>query len=513
MIMNLPEEFCARMKSVLGEEFDRFLASFEDERSYGLRINPLKVNIKDDKAVYSILTQPGIDIDPNVKIPWCDEGYYYSMDSCPGRSPFHEAGAYYIQEPSAMSVVTALDPKPGEKICDICAAPGGKTTQIAGRMMGEGILVSNEFVYERAKILSQNVERMGISNCVVTNNDPHEIAAVFPGYFDKVCVDAPCSGEGMFRKDDRAIEEWSEDNVKMCAERQRNILEEASKTVRPGGTLVYSTCTFEPEENEDTIIWFLQGHTDWTLADTGLEAYSLQDHGIGNEMNYTTRIWPHHSGGEGHFIAKLIRNFDEDHAGRATGQLNSDIKSSQIEYRSKKNNKRNMGSGKRETHKNDNKISLVSISGFIKELLAGKMPEEHSGVIYKRLTELNGKMITEKNDHIYLLPDGLNEYMLTRLKTIRPGLELAEKKKDRYEPAHALAMALKPSEALNCCNLSIVDAKRYISGNSITIKQNTCDFKRGQWALVTVNGISTGWGKYVDGVIKNHYPKGLRRLL
>ena len=236
--MELPEEFRQHMRTLLGdEEFDSFISVFDDdrEREYGLRRNPLKADRdRFEAAVPFRLETAG----------WADEGYYYDPDERPGKSPFHEAGAYYIQEPSAMAVVPLLDPMPGETVCDLCAAPGGKSTQIAGRMGRSGLLVSNEIISGRAEILSQNIERMGIGNCVVTNETPQKMSLLFPAFFDRILVDAPCSGEGMFRKDDTAVREWSMENVAMCAQRQLMILDCAAQMLKPGGRLVYSTCTF-----------------------------------------------------------------------------------------------------------------------------------------------------------------------------------------------------------------------------------------------------------------------------
>ncbi len=245
--VDLPKAFAERMQRLLGGEYEAFEASYGQARQYGLRRNLLKGTEEEFIGAMPF---------PLEKISWAREGFYYDAAVQPGRHVLHEAGAYYIQEPSAMAAVEALAPKPGERILDLCAAPGGKSTQIAGRMQGQGLLVSNEIIGERARILSQNVERMGVSNCVVCSEKPERIASLFPAFFDRVLVDAPCSGEGMFRKDEAARQEWSQKAVQMCAERQALILDEAARTVRPGGVLVYSTCTFSPEENERVIEQF-----------------------------------------------------------------------------------------------------------------------------------------------------------------------------------------------------------------------------------------------------------------
>ena len=248
----LPVEFLERMKGQLGEEYAEFLQSLERPRAVALRFNPLKGDI------------PQMDFVQDA-VPWEPMGYYYDPESRPGLHPYHEAGVYYLQEASAMSAVALLDPQPGEKICDLCAAPGGKTTQIAGKMRGEGFLLCNEINPKRAKILSRNIERMGVANALVTNEHPARLAEKFAGYFDRVLIDAPCSGEGMFRKEEAAVTDWSQETVEMCARRQAEILHSGAALLKPGGRLVYSTCTFAPEENEQTIENFLQAHPEFTL--------------------------------------------------------------------------------------------------------------------------------------------------------------------------------------------------------------------------------------------------------
>jgi NOL1/NOP2/sun family putative RNA methylase len=240
----LPQLFLDRMKQMLEEEYPAFLNSYEDARYQALRINPSKTDTDRFTEETSFHLQP---------VPWEANGFYYEKEDQPGKHPYHEAGVYYIQEPSAMAPAAYLDAQPGEKVLDLCAAPGGKSTQIAAAMQGKGLLVSNEIHPARAKILSENIERMGIRNAMVTNESPQALASVFTEYFDRIMVDAPCSGEGMFRKNEQACDEWSPENVKTCAARQQEILSCAASMLRPGGRIVYSTCTFAPEENEGTI--------------------------------------------------------------------------------------------------------------------------------------------------------------------------------------------------------------------------------------------------------------------
>ena len=256
-MMELPQAFTVRMKKLLGsEEYADFIESYEKERTQGLRINPLKT--EDGTA----LAEKMFHLE---KIPWAEEGYYYSKSERPGKHPYHEAGVYYIQEPSAMAVAELAAPRQGEWVLDLCAAPGGKSTQLAGKLMGKGVLVCNEIHPARAKILSQNMERMGIGNSIVTNEDSEKLARWFGPVFDKIVIDAPCSGEGMFRKDEEARLQWSEEHVAACAVRQAEILDNGAAMLKPGGRLVYSTCTFAPEENEESIRTFLERHPEFKI--------------------------------------------------------------------------------------------------------------------------------------------------------------------------------------------------------------------------------------------------------
>ena len=283
-MMNLPIEFEKKMKAFLGNEWDDFLYSYDNNRFQALRFNTLKVQSPEERM--RILKVLGIS--PDKKVSWANEAYYFDENVRPGKHPYHEMGLYYIQEPSAMSAATLLAPKPGMRVLDLCAAPGGKSTQLATYLGDSGLLVSNEINTQRSRILSQNIERMGIKNAIVTNEDSFVLASHFPGFFNAIQVDAPCSGEGMFRKLPEAIEQWSMENVAICAARQKEILDNAAVMLKPGGTIVYSTCTFSKEENENVIEYFLERHTDFTLE----------------EME---RFWPHKVDGEGHFVAKLVR--------------------------------------------------------------------------------------------------------------------------------------------------------------------------------------------------------------
>ena len=454
----LPIDFVNRMKEMLGEEYAAFESGFEKPRFHALRFNPLKGDKTDFLHKASFTMKP---------VPWEENGYYYTSQDTPGKHPFHEAGVYYIQEPSAMAPVPFLEVKPGERVLDLCAAPGGKSTQIAAALGGKGLLVCNEIHPARAKILSENVERLGIRNAIVTNETPERLAEVFVGYFDKILVDAPCSGEGMFRKNEEAPDQWSLENVKLCGERQDGILDCADRMLRPGGRLVYSTCTFAPTENEGSVSRFLHRHEDYAILPvTRPESFApgreewcdYPAEGIGHTM----RIWPHMTDGEGHYLAVLQKGGEADGEVRSLYGLEKSV----------------------------NPKELTEYREFAKECLR---------------TELTGVYI-KYGDQLYLGPENMPS--LYRLKVLRPGLHLGTMKKNRFEPSHALALALTREDVISTYDLSAEDgsAQRYLGGQTFSIEQGK------SWHLICVEGYSLGWGKAAGGIMKNHYPKGLRKL-
>lgn len=469
----LPEAFKNRMKSLLGEEYPAFLDAYEKKRLYGLRFNPLKTSRDSfiEKMPFSLKA-----------VAWTPDGFYYEEAAQPGKHILHEAGAYYIQEPSAMAVVEALSPKPGEKILDLCAAPGGKSTHIAGKMYGKGLLVSNEIVPARAKVLSQNIERMGIANAVVCNEPPEKMAEHFPQFFDRILVDAPCSGEGMFRKDETAIHEWSPENVVMCAKRQRFILEQAAIMLRPGGTLVYSTCTFSPEENEGVISGFLREHSDFSMDNPHMERFFSpgKPEWVENPaegIEYAMRLWPHKLKGEGHFIARLKKE-DGLYASSLPG----------IEE--------NVASRKKGQRQTDAEDVVKQCANFLREEL------KLSPDVWERWRE-NG-VFSMFGEHLYLIPAKM--IPLQGLSVLRPGLHLGTQKKNRFEPAHALARYLSDKDAGQCYELTAAQALSYLQGETFA-----CDTSLKGWMVLTTDGYTLGFGKAGNGQMKNHYPKGLRK--
>ena len=480
--MNLPIEFEKKMKAFLGNEWDDFLYSYDNNRFQALRFNTLKVQSQEERM--RILKT--LKISSEKKVSWANEAYYFDENVRPGKHPYHEMGLYYIQEPSAMSAAALLAPKPGMRVLDLCAAPGGKSTQLATYLGDSGLLVSNEINTQRSRILSQNIERMGIKNAIVTNEDSFVLASHFPGFFNAIQVDAPCSGEGMFRKLPEAIEQWSIENVAICAARQKEILDNAAVMLKPGGTIVYSTCTFSKEENEDVIEYFLERHPDFTLE----------------EME---RFWPHKVDGEGHFVAKLVRRgsvneFGADYDVCEDSCNKVEDTGLKVDRKTKKN--KNSKNRKNETKPALTKENMKLLSEFLDETIS----EDVAAWIKNSRLVMFG-------EQLYRLPD--MEVDIKGLKVQRAGLHIGEFKKQRFEPSHSLALALKLNDAKNLVKLTCDNPQTigFFNGQSVVLSdEQTAECKKG-WALVCVDGYTAGWGKVNGTQVKNHYPKGLRNKI
>ena len=423
----LPGAFLSRVQQQLGDEFPAFLRTMEEEPVRGIRYNMLKPV---GAAVYP---------HPSDRIPWEENGWYLPADQMPGTTVWHEAGAFYLQDPAAMIPVNILNPKPGESVLDLCAAPGGKSTQIGAAMQGNGLLVCNEPVPKRARILSRNLERIGIRNAAAVCAMPGLLAEKWPEGFDAVLADVPCSGEGMFRRDPATRSEWSQQQAAGCAERQREIMREAARMVRPGGRMVYSTCTFNPEENEENISWFLSEHPDWKT-----EAFQLP--GIDGKSGMFT-CWPHRTRGEGQFAALLRR------AGEGKAGISPDISFPRA------------GRTERDMVRN----------------ILPAMPEP---------THIFG------NTFVWMpnCPD------LKGIRVFRLGLHLAEIQ--GKHPVPDQAAAFYAAEQTQRTDLSPAEALRYLAGEPVRGNETG-------WTVVCCMGMALGWGKGSDGMIKNHYPKGL----
>ncbi len=413
----LPEPFLERVKRQLGPEYPAFLESFQRPRAVALRFNPLK----GPAPSLPFVTGP---------VPWEPMGYYYDPEARPGLHVYHEAGVYYLQEASAMSSVALLDPQPGERICDLCAAPGGKSTQIAGRMLGQGLLLCNEINPKRAKILSRNIERLGVANALVTNESPAGLAQRLPGFFDRVLVDAPCSGEGMFRKEEAAVADWSPEIVEMCARRQGEILHSAAQLVRPGGRLVYSTCTFSPQEDEDAVAAFLARHPDFVPEPQDAPWFSPTP-------NAGYRIWPHKLRGEGHFAAVLRRM-----------------------------------EGEAEEH------MICAGENLPKQFT------QFAGALGIRLPE--GKAISF-GESLFWAPPQMPD--IRKMKVLRPGLALGTVKKDRFEPDHALALWLHECACEQSYPADSEALSDYLHGQVLPSgKKGWCLIKAGGFSLGWAKG-------------------------
>jgi NOL1/NOP2/sun family putative RNA methylase len=454
----IPPDFEKRMAPLLGEETAAFLAALSQPPYAGLRLNRLK------SASPEILP---FQLEP---VPWCSDGFYLPNAAAerPGRHPYHAAGLYYLQETSAMAALALLDPRPGERVLDLCAAPGGKAGQIAAALQGQGLLVANDVVRSRAAILAENLERLGVTNSLVTNSDGRTLAAIWPGAFDRVLVDAPCSGEGMFGKSAAARQEWRPTIVTGCAARQEGILLEAADLVRPGGRLLYSTCTFAPAENERVIARFLHARPDFELVEPppmpglspGRPDWIEPALAHGRSLEHCRRIWPHKTVGEGHFLALLQRQ------GAAAAP---------------------------DWPVNDGRLpakALVPLRQFWSATMNQPLPN-------------NGLLLV--GEQLYWAPVNVGKW--AALRPYRPGWLLGKLAGSRFVPGHALALGVQAAGVQQRLDLTADSPQTttYLGGETVAAVGSD------GWLLVTVDGFPLGWGKRSRDVVKNHYPRQLRR--
>ncbi len=464
-----PPAFLQRMQGLLKDEYPAFAESLRKPAVNGLRANPLKIEPN------SLLRLLPYSLAP---VAWCPAGFVLSLPASdnpefsPGKHPYHAAGLYYLQEPSAMAVAEILDPQPGERILDLAAAPGGKSTHIVSLMKNQGILVANEIHPQRVWELAENLERWGARNAIIINEKPDRLAARMEGFFDRVLIDAPCSGEGMFRKSEHARLEWSPALAQSCSVRQSAILEDAARLVRSGGVLVYSTCTFDPQENEAVIERFLSAHPEYELEEIPLQpGYSPgepgwidQDAPARSTLQRSVRLWPHRAAGEGHFVARL----------RHTGGYTSET------------------SGMRQS----NRIPRDVLECYQEFCLSLDKPAVEADRLMLRGT------------YLYQLPAQLPDW--SGLRIIHTGMWLGTIKRGhqnprpRFEPSHALALSLTPDAVYDAISLDLQQAITYLKGE--TMQNSGSD----GWVLICVHDYPLGWGKRVKGQVKNYYPKGLR---
>ncbi|HQE92503.1 MAG TPA: RsmF rRNA methyltransferase first C-terminal domain-containing protein [Anaerolineae bacterium] len=450
-----PSEFIRRMRSWLGDEADAFFTALA-QRDVGLRLNPLRGPLEDLKARLPWETQP---------VPWCPEGVWLQEEAPAGAHLYHTLGVYYVQDPSAMAAGVLLDPHPGEWVLDLAAAPGGKTTHIATRMHGEGVLVANEVVRRRATVLAMNIERMGVTNALVINETPERLAARWAGLFDAVLVDAPCSGEGTFARDSQAIRDWSVDTVSGNARRQKQILDQTAPLVQRGGRLLYGTCTFAPEENESVIADFLTRHPDFAIADLpalpGLQPGHPEWVGAPDALQRAGRFWPHTGPGHGHFYALLRRQ----------GEPPNDLP------------ERWTGS---------------AIPGRIWNLY-----QKTVGAALVMPVSDKGLLLTPTDD-LYITP--LEPKLWDGLHVLRPGWWVASLRHNKVWPDHALALALRPEDVRDIVNLAQDDPRleNYLQGGFWP------DHGSPGYVLVAVDGFPVGWAKRGEGRLRSRYPLHLR---
>lgn len=459
--MELPLKFKERMLKLLGDEFALYEQSFYSSRMYGLRVNTKKIPAKEFEKISPFSIR---------RIPWIENGYYYDgSKDAPAKHPYYHAGLYYLQEPSAMTPANLLPIAPGDHVLDLCAAPGGKATELGARLNGSGLLVANDISNSRAKGLLKNLELFGIDNMMVTNEIPDKLLSNFENFFDKILIDAPCSGEGMFRKDPAIMKSWIKKGPEEFSIIQREIISTAVKMLKPGGMMLYSTCTFSPEENEGTIAYLLKSNDDMELLPAGTyEGFSegkpeWLEHDSGpDELRNCIRIWPHKMDGEGHFIALLHKK----------GRQIPDSPSR--EYRKKAS---------------DNEY-------------------------FKEFTEMisypmDPERIAMYMDRLYYMPQGSERG--SGLHFLRNGLLLGECKKNRFEPSQAFAMALSSQQCKNKISFSCKDPRviKYLKGETLEVEDLTGE-NAGGWYLVCVDGYPLGWGKLTKGTLKNKYHAGWR---
>lgn len=455
--------FLSRMKEMLGDEYKDFLESYEKPRTYGLRVNTSKISCEEFEKIVPFKVTP---------IPWTPNGYFYQEDVRPSRCAFYQAGLYYLQEPSAMTPAACLPVEPGEAVLDLCAAPGGKATALGAALNGEGLLVANDISVSRTRALLRNLELFGIPNSFVANETPAHLAEQFPEFFHKILLDAPCSGEGMFRKEEALAKDWTPEKSHELADIQRELILQCTDMLRPGGLLLYSTCTFAPEEDEGTISYLLEKRPDMELLK--LPEYEGFSHGVpqwgnGNEeLKKCVRIFPHKMNGEGHFLALL----------KKAGNL--DMVQQPVSLRPNANTRKWLELFFEE-------IGLRSL---------GSKP-------------LDWNRVETRGDKVYYLPPVNTNFR--GLTFLRNGLYLGELKKNRFEPSQPFALALHKNDVKAVISLPVDDPRliRYLKGETILIEEHQAPCKKG-WHLLCVQGYPLGFGKLVNGTLKNKYPAGWR---
>lgn len=473
-IVELPVLFVDKMKSLLGEDYTNYINCYEKPRFYGLRVNTAKITVED------FLKIAPWKLDP---IPWIDNGFYYDGEQVqPAKHPYYFAGLYYLQEPSAMTPANRLPVEPGDRVLDVCAAPGGKATELGAKLQGEGVLIANDISSSRAKGLLKNLELFGVGNFLVLSEEPGKLMNYFPEYFDKILIDAPCSGEGMFRKDKKMVKAWEEHGPEFFSKLQRGIITQAAQMLKPGGMLLYSTCTFDPLENEHTIAYLLEEYPQFQIIEMkGYEGFAEgmakvleknsheSQEALAEDIKRTVRIFPHQMNGEGHYLALL-----------------------------KKGN----------SHIEDTDGTLLKG----KKQLAGKgkeLPEDLRHFFEQVSWTPDANRLEIHGERVYYMPEGLPK--MNGIRFLRTGLLMGELKKKRFEPSQALAMHLQAKDYAHTLQFPVEDERvvRYLKGETLQV-EDLVDRKDKGWYLVCIDKYPLGWGKLANGMLKNKYLPGWR---
>ncbi len=472
--MKLPEEFINKMQGLMGEEFNAYLESYKKPRFYGLRVNTLKISVEEFLKISPFHLEP---------VPWTKDGFYYQEGDNPGRHPYYYAGLYYIQEPSAMLPGAVIRVKPGDRVLDLCAAPGGKSVQMAAQLNGQGLLVCNDINADRVKALVKNIELCGVRNAIVLNDSPDKLAKNFEGFFDKIMVDAPCSGEGMFRKDDDAVKSWEKFKCEKCSGMQWDILQQVDKMLKPGGIILYSTCTFSPEEDELMIERFMDANAgDYELLEIpkigGIEGGRKEWASGSYDFSKAVRLWPHKLNGEGHFAA-LIRK---------------------LEPHEKGNNSQADKALPQKLEKTEKAIKIENIEDLI------VFNKELADFIQTNTTlSLNG-YIFQKGNNLYHLPEACPD--LSGLKVAKFGWYLGENSPKGFIPSHSLAVSMKSEEIKR--KISFIAGSR--ETNSYLKGETLMESSEKGYTGICVDGYTLGWAKQTGDMLKNLYPKGWRKM-
>lgn len=471
-IKTLPLPFLERMKEMLGDDYDAFLESYGNPRTYGLRVNTAKLSCQDFEELSPFEIRP---------IPWISNGYFYDEESRPARCAYYQAGLYYLQEPSAMTPASRLPVEPGDFVLDLCAAPGGKATALGAALNDTGFLLANDISTSRARALLRNLELFGIKNMLVTDEKPARLAQRFPAFFNKILLDAPCSGEGMFRKEEALARDWTPEKSAELSDIQKDLILKAADMLRPGGMMLYSTCTFSPCEDEEVVAYLLQERPDMELMEMpGYEGFSegrpeLISTPISPEafdpssLRKCVRIFPHKMDGEGHFLALFHKKGDSlPPVFRPAGKV-------------------------------PDKNTRKWLEEFFAEIGLHTLGEQ----------EFDWNRVEIRKDKVYYqLPLPLD---LRGISFLRNGLYLGDLKKNRFEPSQPLALALHKEDIEATISLSVSDERitHYLKGETLNIEPEEAAHKKG-WHLLCADGYPIGFGKLVNGILKNKYPAGWR---